>query len=109
MEAQSVMPEHRSSRWIDLITEQEYESCLQSDMEVDMDENRAVARITRRIQRTTRTVIPLNRVRAASETACGAVGKSITVSANVSIRVGAGGVPLYPQKIQDNFVAVFPH
>ena len=28
MEAQSIMPEHRSSRWIDLITEQEYEPCL---------------------------------------------------------------------------------
>ena len=39
MEVQSVPPGHRSSRWIDLITEQEYESCLQSDMEVDMDVN----------------------------------------------------------------------
>ena len=64
-------------------------------------------RITREIQRTIRTVIPLDRVRAAPETARGEVRKSITVSANVSMRVGAGGVPLVPRNIEDNFVAVY--
>ena len=65
------------------------------------------AAITDEIQRATRTVVPLERVSASSETARGAVGRSITVSANVSMRVGAGGVPHGPRNIEDNFVAVY--
>ena len=41
-----------------------------------------------------------------SETARGAVGNSITVSANVSMRVGAGGVPVGTRNVAKKCVAV---
>ena len=64
------------------------------------------ARITREIQRRTHTVIPLDRVRAGTETSRHAVGKQINVSNHLSMRLGAAGVPMGSRDIPDNFVAL---
>ncbi len=64
------------------------------------------ARITREIQRRNHSVVPLERVRSANETSRHAVGKQINVSVNLSMRLGAAGVPMGSRDIEDNYIAV---
>jgi hypothetical protein len=64
------------------------------------------ARITREIQRRNHSVVPLERVRSANETSRHAVGKQTNVSVNLSMRLGAAGVPIGSRDIEDNYIAV---